>query len=333
MASPIEIGPEGAECWRLRAELSSIGLQARTAEAFLAQATSRLRELLQASQVVFWAADADGTGFTPTHPAPPTPVLPLAMSLLRELGAARAPRTVAVPGPAGTLRTCLVGAVWCDQTLAGLLQVVPPAPGFEPALAWQLEVALGLVAMGLKHAERLERLRWEAGHDPLTTLPNRRGWEAMLGREMRLAERHGVPLTVLVLDVDHFKQFNDHHGHAAGDALLKAIARQLRSAGRTTDFVARYGGEEFVVLLPHTDREGGLRAATKLLEAVRGVSALPEGRGEPVSASIGLATWPADTASATELLPDADRAMYRAKRAGRDRVVQAQARASRGPEP
>jgi diguanylate cyclase (GGDEF)-like protein len=322
---PTETGSEGVEFWRLRAELSTIGLQARTAEAFLAQATSRLRELLTAVQVVFWAADGDGVRFTPTHPAPPTPVLPLSTSLLRELGAAREIRTVAVPGPGDSLRTCLVGAVWCDQTLAGLLQIVPPAPGFEPALADRLETAVELVAMGLKHVERLERLRWEAGHDPLTALPNRRGWQTMLDREVRLAERHRVPLSVLVLDVDHFKRFNDRHGHAAGDALLKAIARQLRSAGRTTDYVARYGGEEFVVLLPHTDREGGARAAAKLLEAVRRVSTQAESRGEAVSASIGIATWPADATSAADLVPDADRAMYQAKRSGRDRVVQAHA--------
>jgi diguanylate cyclase (GGDEF)-like protein len=150
----------------------------------------------------------------------------------------------------------------------------------------------------------------------------------MLDRETRLAERHGVPLSVLVLDVDHFKRFNDRHGHAAGDGLLKAIARQLRRVGRLTDYVARYGGEEFVVLLPHTEREGAARVATKVLDAVRAVARLPESRDEPVSVSIGLATWPTDVASVDGLVLEADRAMYRAKRSGRDRVVQAEASAT-----
>ncbi|MEB3223227.1 MAG: GGDEF domain-containing protein [Candidatus Sericytochromatia bacterium] len=315
----------GADGWRLRAELCAIALQACTCDAFVARATTFLRERLQAAQVAFWAVDGGGTSLTPTHATPQSPVLPLTAGLLRELGEAGLPRTVAVPGPGGGLRTCVVGPVRRGRTIVGLLQVVPAAPGFEPDHLGVVGAALELFATGLQAAQRLERLRWEAGHDPLTALPNRRGWQAMLERETRLAERHRLPLSVLLVDVDHFKPFNDRHGHAAGDALLRAIARQLRRAGRTTDCVARYGGEEFVVLLPHTDRAGATRAAHKLLEAVRRVAAWPVSRGEPISASVGCATWPEDCRSPRDLVPDADRAMYQAKRTGRDRVVQAAA--------
>jgi diguanylate cyclase (GGDEF)-like protein len=179
------------------------------------------------------------------------------------------------------------------------------------------------IAAGLRTARQFERLSFQASHDALTGLANRRTFEAFIEREIKLAERHGTALSVMVIDADHFKRYNDTYGHPAGDALLRALGARLAQVCRSTDFVARYGGEEFVVVLPHTDRAGAEVAAGKVLAGIRTMhegAGLP---GGPVTASIGVATYPADVFDARELFHAADQAMYRAKHEGRDRVCQA----------
>lgn len=317
-----EAAPESEARWRLRAEVATLGLEARSPEAFLARATACLQELLGAAQVVFWRASADGCRFEATHLAPRVPLLRIAPAVFREVAASRAIRPVTSPAAGDRVRTCLLGPVLAGPSVIGVLQVVPRTPGLEPGLQESLGAVLETFAAGLRQVECLAQLRWQAGHDALTGLPNRRAWEAMLERETRLAVRHGLPLSVLVVDVDHFKRFNDLHGHAAGDALLAAVARRIAGCGRATDLVARWGGEEFVVLLPHTDRQGAGAAAHKLVEALRALEGAQVCRGEAVTASIGVATWPGDCVEASDLVPAADRAMYRAKREGRNRIAQ-----------
>jgi diguanylate cyclase (GGDEF)-like protein/PAS domain S-box-containing protein len=160
-----------------------------------------------------------------------------------------------------------------------------------------------------QQAEMLEEAKESARIDSLTSLPNRRGWDEALGRELSRARRDKMPFCVALLDLDHFKEFNDEHGHQAGDRLLRRGASAWRLALRQSDLVARYGGEEFAVLLPAC----GLDEAMEVIERLR--EATPEGQ----TVSAGVAQW--NGYEAEEVLIDrADLALYKAKREGRDRT-------------
>ncbi|MFZ2852902.1 MAG: sensor domain-containing diguanylate cyclase [Rhodocyclaceae bacterium] len=164
----------------------------------------------------------------------------------------------------------------------------------------------------------------EAMHDPLTGLYNRRYLLAHLGEELGRARRYRHPVSLLLLDVDHFKRINDRHGHAAGDQCLRALARVLgERVHRQGDITARYGGEEFVVVLPETGVDGAVDAAEDVrrrIEALHANGTLPW----PLTASIGVATADSSapaSASPEALLAEADGNLYRAKEQGRNRVV------------
>lgn len=169
------------------------------------------------------------------------------------------------------------------------------------------------------------RLKSLAAHDALTGLANRREFDSRLGRELRRAARGGQPLALVLIDLDHFKRYNDHYGHPAGDSCLQALARCLRAVvQREGDLAARYGGEEFALLLPATDAAGATRVAERLLAEVEAL-ALPHAASPAgiVTLSLGLAAIrpAADTPeAAARLLEAADAALYRAKRAGRSRL-------------
>ena len=159
--------------------------------------------------------------------------------------------------------------------------------------------------------------------DPLTQIANRRCFEYTLGLEWKRAQRLGNPISLIMVDIDHFKDYNDHYGHQAGDRCLQRVAALLQAkVQRPTDLVARYGGEEFVIVLPDTSIE----AALALAETMRnGVQALHlEHVASPtttwVTLSLGVACLiPGDGSSSAQLLQSADRALYRAKAAGRNR--------------
>ncbi|WP_018880786.1 GGDEF domain-containing protein [Thioalkalivibrio sp. ALE30] len=156
-------------------------------------------------------------------------------------------------------------------------------------------------------AQRLEHL---SRSDALTGVGNRRHLEEQLDREIARAERNAGPLTLAFLDIDHFKRYNDTHGHAAGDALLRDMVRAWRPSLRPTDLLARFGGEEFVIVFPHTDA----RQTRHILERLR--AAMPSGQ----TCSGGIASFrPGDTADS--LLGRADQALYAAKNSGRDRII------------
>ena len=165
-------------------------------------------------------------------------------------------------------------------------------------------------AIAIERGELLGRLEVAARTDDLTGLLNRRAWDQELGREMARADRGGAPLCVAILDLDRFKQYNDAHGHQAGDRFLKQMASAWNGILRSGDIVARYGGEEFSLALPETT----LKDATTMLERLRGT--LPEGQ----TCSAGVCRWDGEE-SAEALTARADRALYTAKAAGRDRVV------------
>ncbi|AWN49711.1 GGDEF domain-containing protein [Methylobacterium terrae] len=162
--------------------------------------------------------------------------------------------------------------------------------------------------------------------DGLTGLPNRRRFDETLDQAGRAAARTGLPLALLIVDADHFKRFNDRHGHAVGDEILRGLARTLTAAiHRPHDLVCRIGGEEFAVILPDTDAEGAARVAERLHDAVAALSVGPAGiAAGTVTVSIGLAEG-APSGTSSELYRAADAALYVAKGAGRNRTCRAEA--------
>lgn len=168
---------------------------------------------------------------------------------------------------------------------------------------------------------RLERL---SGTDQLTGLANRRGLDDVLATAWSNVARHGIPLSVLMCDVDYFKRFNDRFGHTEGDLCLKKVADALKDiCGRPGDLVARYGGEEFVIVLPGSDRAGAARVGEQARRAVEALAiANPDvPQGGIITLSVGGATSGPDHGAFTDLLEEADRALYKAKARGRNTMV------------
>ncbi len=162
-----------------------------------------------------------------------------------------------------------------------------------------------------------ERLDALATIDGLTGVKNRRAFGEKLTEEISRSVRYKTPLSLLLLDVDKFKQYNDTFGHLGGDEVLKTVARLLREQARANDFVARYGGEEFTLLLPNTDAEGAVVMAERARAAIA-AAPWPE---RAVTASFGAATLSSETNSEAELIGAADRALYASKERGRNRVT------------
>jgi diguanylate cyclase (GGDEF)-like protein len=202
----------------------------------------------------------------------------------------------------------------------------------RPAAILQMSligVAMGLMHPGISEVDRLitfvtvavagfwvslavDQVRVLARTDPLTGIPNRRAWEDELPRTMARAQREGTPLCIAMLDLDHFKVFNDEQGHQAGDLLLQHVVPTWRTALRAGDVLARYGGEEFAILLPQCALADGMTAIERLRRRV------PQG----VTCSAGVAMWDGSEGAAT-LMARADAALYEAKGKGRNRSVAA----------
>ncbi|HKQ25527.1 MAG TPA: diguanylate cyclase [Burkholderiales bacterium] len=165
-------------------------------------------------------------------------------------------------------------------------------------------------------------LRHQALRDPLTGLLNRRFFDAGLEQEILRSRRSGNPVSLLILDIDHFKHFNDEYGHEAGDAVLRSIGQLLQTQVRGSDVACRFGGEEFVILMPDAALESAKARGRQILEAIRGQEIPHQGRLLPsVTASLGVAEFPIHASNAEGILDAADNALYIAKRTGRDRMV------------
>lgn len=177
----------------------------------------------------------------------------------------------------------------------------------------KLLVAVGeQVGVAIENVRLYEEKKALSLHDPLTGLANRRHMEIALGRAFANSKRYRSALSVLMLDIDFFKKYNDSHGHQAGDLLLSVIAQVLSHQIREADLAARYGGEEFLIILPETDRNQAGILAERIRIAVT--------KKTGVTVSIGIADIAIGADSKEELIQHADKALYRAKRAGRDRI-------------
>ncbi len=179
-----------------------------------------------------------------------------------------------------------------------------------------LLLLFGLGGWHKYHLRQRHELQQLAVTDYLTGALNRRGFGAAVGRELERADRYSLPLSILVFDIDYFKQINDRYGHDAGDAVLRRIAQQVRSEIRSLDVFARTGGEEFCVLMPETALPGAVETAEKLRRAFEECQCA---RSMRVTASFGVGEWQPGE-SFEMLLKRLDRALYAAKDAGRNRV-------------
>ncbi|MEP7382936.1 MAG: GGDEF domain-containing protein [Gemmatimonadota bacterium] len=150
-------------------------------------------------------------------------------------------------------------------------------------------------------------------------MKNRRSFEERLPEEMARINRTQQPVSLLLVDIDHFKAFNDTYGHPRGDEVLRFVARLLARSIRDTDMAARYGGEEFAVVLPNTDAAGAEMMGERLRDAISSSS----WTGRAITISVGVATATSHLMDADALVDQADRALYRSKQAGRNRVTQA----------
>lgn len=170
-------------------------------------------------------------------------------------------------------------------------------------------------ALALRNARLLQEVRQMAETDPLTGLANRRTFDKALEKELSRARRRADQVSLVMVDIDHFKAFNDNYGHQAGDELLKDVAQALIRAARDFDVVARYGGEEFAIILPSCSWDDSLSAAERLRTAVSVKS------HATITASAGVATFPGHASDGPALIRAADIALYESKKAGRDRVT------------
>jgi two-component system chemotaxis response regulator CheY len=199
----------------------------------------------------------------------------------------------------------------------------PPDPD---ELAVRLEIAGRILAVHDQLARQNALLTELASTDELTGVKNRRRFREDLELLFAQADRQGSPLSLILLDIDHFKRYNDAFGHPAGDRVLQQVGATLRSNLRGHDVVARYGGEEFVVLLPATVADAALEVAERLRAAIAG----HDWPHRAVTASFGVATSGPGTPVAAALVDQADRALYLAKEAGRNRTSHHEGRSVAG---
>ena len=215
-----------------------------------------------------------------------------------------------------------LGLPVCHQgELVGVWILVADEPGrFNGYILDLLSDVAAQAAILISNAMLHEAVERLSVTDGLTGLYNHRTFQERLQSELERGDRHREPVSLLLLDIDHFKSINDTRGHPFGDRVLKALAAELMRLARRVDFVARYGGEEFAIILVGTDRRGCRTSAQRVLKAVRGLR-IPGAPDFSFRLSIGSATYPDDAPNREELVRRTDQALYAAKAGGRDRVV------------
>jgi diguanylate cyclase (GGDEF)-like protein len=225
------------------------------------------------------------------------------------------------PSVAG-LRVDAAAPIMADQKLRGFLCLggARRRRGSEQGL---VTMVADLSGLAIVQVEKIKAIQDTANVDGLTSVFNKRHFQERLAEEMRRAQRDGTGLSLLLLDIDHFKNYNDTNGHVAGDDVLKKMGQILKNSVREDDVVARYGGEEFVILYPGASKALAYRLAQSLRRAVESQH-FPGGERQPLGAvtiSGGVAAFPQDATSEVELIRAADQALYQAKKAGRNRII------------
>lgn len=231
----------------------------------------------------------------------------------------------------GVQETYLCIPILAQGESLGILhfQATPEVPALADAELSLKTTFAAQIGLSVANIRLREALRTQSIRDPLTGLHNRRYLEETIERETRRAVRAEHGLGLLMLDLDHFKKFNDTYGHDAGDTVLRSTASLLAKSVRAEDIVCRFGGEEFVVVLPMADLKASQARAERIRSKVRELTVLHQGQSlGMITVSVGVAALPQHGITARELLSAADAALYRAKREGRDRVIAAEERAA-----
>jgi diguanylate cyclase (GGDEF)-like protein len=220
---------------------------------------------------------------------------------------------------AGVLRGCVSVPLHRGEERVGTLDLIGRAgQRLLPAQMSLIRTASGTLGASLGARLELQRLRSMPGRDPLTGLPDARAFHARLDSELSRARRHGVPLGLALIDLDHFATLNSRYGRAAGDAVLSEIALVLRLALRESDLLARIGGDQFAAVLPETDLAPARRCGERLRHALEEHRFARVGR---LTASIGVTASPRGGLESVELIAGCDRALASAKKSGRRRVA------------
>lgn len=224
------------------------------------------------------------------------------------------------------VRNLIVTPLFAEGQPLGAL-AVEHVPGSGPRIERRVVATVGQfashAALALRSSWLLEQVKKMADTDALTGVANRRTFEQILEREVSRAGRNGEQVTLMMVDIDHFKAVNDNHGHQMGDEVLKKVAATLMTGCRDFDVPARYGGEEFAVILPSCSSKESLVVAERLRRSI-GEADNPI----DITASAGVATFPTHASDPQKLIAAADEALYESKRAGRDRVTRSRRRAS-----
>lgn len=205
------------------------------------------------------------------------------------------------------------------NSVIGVLVVEDDTPNrnWEDEEVLMVKTVSDQLAVAISHARLFRQVQTQAMTDALTGLFNHRYFQERLDREMKLADRNNAQVSLILLDLDHLKRINDTHGHRTGDSALCHAAQIMQATVREVDICARYGGEEFVIVLPQCGREDAISVAERLRETI---ASKPVSKVGQVTASFGVATYPAAAKTKEDLIEMADRAMYLAKAAGRNRV-------------
>lgn len=311
-----------------RRRLTQVLLAAETPEEACRLAKSAIESQVPGSAVVALTSDKDADGLALLTPAPQALELALALSeakprscLAIRVGGAQ----TSDPDGSSTVICELCGRggyARCEPLFAGgevtgSLLVTHPAPLSAPERR-SIDDTIAYLTPVLANLRNLAQAQSRAQTDPLTELPNRRALDAMLKRMFAQANRSGAPLSLVLIDVDHFKDVNDTFGHDCGDELLLTVATALAQSVRASDFVARLGGDEFIVALPATDLEGAVNVSQKLRAAIGNARVL--GLNWEITASLGISSYPDHGGNVEAVMRSADSALYEAKREGRNRV-------------
>jgi diguanylate cyclase (GGDEF)-like protein/PAS domain S-box-containing protein len=236
---------------------------------------------------------------------------------------------------AGVKNTYLCIPILAQGETLGILhlQATEQSPNLESFDLSLKNTFAGQVGLSIANIRLREALRTQSVRDALTGLYNRRYLEEVLEREVRRAARSAQSLGILMIDLDHFKNFNDTHGHDAGDAVLRETGQFLARGIRAEDFVCRFGGEEFVVILPTADMNSTQARGERLRSKMRELAVMYQGRSlGMITISVGVASFPQHGTSPKELMAAADAALYEAKRGGRDQVAVASVTALETPD-
>ncbi len=320
--------PDGAP-WQILSNAQDI-TERKAMEDALRRSEEAMRAVLGAAPVILYAADTDGT----ITLSEGTGLASLGLKPGEAVGRSVWEFSTGSPEALEKTRRALAGeTVSYDMRLGALCLHIELRPqrdsegavcgiigvSFDVTERKKIEEQLQDYMVVLEHQKiQLEESNREleslATTDGLTGLKNHRTFQAKLAEEFARSVRYQQPLSLLLLDVDHFKRYNDSFGHPAGDAVLRQVADALRGSARDTDVPARYGGEEFVVILPLTDEAGALAFAERVRLAIAGA----DWAQRPVTVSLGVSTLTLDTPSAASLIALADGALYLSKEAGRN---------------